>query len=60
MIQTKQYTNKPKMINRTTYLEGEWKCVKPMNKDEDEKPNEKEEACYMNREDHKPPRSGRQ
>ena len=35
---TKQCTNKPKMIKRTTYLEGEQKCVKPMNEEKDEKP----------------------
>ena len=41
MIQTKQCTNKPKMIKRTTYLEGEWKCVKPMNGEEDETPQQR-------------------
>ena len=35
---TKQCTNKPKMIKRTTYLEGEQKCVKPMNEEKYEKP----------------------
>lgn len=46
MIQTKQCTNKPKMIKRITYLKRERKCVKPMKGEEDKKPQRRRSLLH--------------